>query len=98
MITIIFILQLATLLLVGFLVWAVLRITNRLGFLNSEKLVDVAESAARLEAIAAEVAQDLSNAHARADAVEPGHHGEAADAASQQTEKEKIRNNNPHLR
>jgi hypothetical protein len=62
---------------------------------TSNTLDKLAESGQRLEDAAAEVAQDLSNAHARADAVKSGQHGEAADAASRQTEKERTANHNP---
>ena len=54
--------------------------------------VGLAESLAssrRLEQTTVDVAQDLSDAHARADAVAIDNHGAAADAASRQTEKEK---------
>jgi hypothetical protein len=43
----------------------------------------------RIEHAAKGVAQDLSDAHKRADEVQGGAHGAAADAASQQTQKEK---------
>ncbi len=43
----------------------------------------------RVEVAAAGVAQDLSDAHRRADEVGPGEHGAAADAASRQTQREK---------
>ena len=46
----------------------------------------------RVEIAAEGVAQDLSDAHKRADAVVGGDHGAAADAASQQTQKEKDEN------
>ncbi len=88
-------LQIFTLFLVCYLWWLITKITNRIGFLNTSKLNSIAESGARLEAGAAVIAQDLSNAHARADAVEQGNHGEAADAASQQTPKERLYNHNP---
>lgn len=47
-------------------------------------------SSSRLEQTADNVAADLSAAHARADAVGSGNHGAAADAAAQQTAKEKL--------
>jgi len=43
----------------------------------------------RIELAAVGVAQDLSDAHKRADEVGSGEHGAAADAASRQTQKEK---------
>ncbi len=43
----------------------------------------------RIEVAAKGVAQDLSDAHRRADEVGSGEHGAAADAASRQTQKEK---------
>ena len=46
-------------------------------------------SGTRMEQTAIDVAKDLSDSHARADAVVSGNHGAAADAASQQTAKEK---------
>ena len=92
------ILQLLTLFSVLYLASVILKITNVVGLLNSESLASLMRSGKRIEAAAAAVAQDLSDAHARADAVEPGQHGEAADAASQQTESEKLKNNNPKIK
>jgi hypothetical protein len=80
-----------------FLIWTISQITNGLASFNAEKLTEISKSGARIEAAAAAVAQDLSNAHARADAVSRGNHGEASDAANQQTEKERIANHNPTL-
>lgn len=90
-----------TQLLILFTLWyltaVALKLSNALGIANSEQLAHIIKSGARLEAGAAAVAQDLSDAHARADAVEGDNHGEAADAASQQTEKERVLNNNPKI-
>lgn len=97
MIVLILVVQILTLLTVLYLLHVILKITNVAGLLNSEQLSSVIKSGARIEAAAAEVAQDLSNAHARADAVHQGNYGEAADAASQQTEREKLANNNPKI-
>ena len=97
MITLIFVMQLLTLFVVCYLVAIILKITNAVGLLNAKRLGSIVESGARIEAAAAVVAQDLSDAHARADAVTAGNYGEAADAASQQTEKEKRLNNNPKV-
>jgi ABC-type sugar transport system substrate-binding protein len=51
--------------------------------------IEMATDAARH--VAQSVADDLSAAHARADAIGAGNHGAAADAAAQQTDKEKLR-------
>jgi len=96
-ITLILCLQLLTFFTVCYLIWLISRVTNRIGFLNTLRLTSISESGARLEAGAAQVAQDLSDAHARADAIEQGNYGEAADAASQQTHKEKLINHNPKV-
>ena len=97
MITLIFITQLVTLFVLCYLAAIILKITNVVGLLNSERLKSLVETSVRMEAASAVVAQDLSDAHARADAVETGNYGEAADAASQQTQKEKLANHNPKI-
>jgi hypothetical protein len=76
-----------------------LREIHSLTILMTSLAIGITETLAsgqRMEQTAANVAQDLSDAHARADAVTDNSHGAAADAASRQTEKEKMRNNNPH--
>jgi hypothetical protein len=97
MLTLMLIVQILTLFSTLYLLSVILKITNAVGLLNSDSLAALMRSGARIEAAAAVVAQDLSDAHARADAVKSGNHGEAADAASQQTVKERLLNNNSKI-
>lgn len=83
------------LLTLGYLLSVGLKLSNAIASSNSKALAELKASTDRIEAAAQIVAQDLSDAHARADAVLGDNHGEAADAASQQTEREKMANHNP---
>lgn len=69
------------------------RVTLRLDRLTL-KVDHSAATGERIESAARGVADDLSEAHRRADAVEDGNHGAAADAASRQTRAEKEREPN----
>lgn len=67
------------------------RVTLRLDRLTL-KVDHSAATSERIESAAISVADDLREAHGRADAVGPGDHGAAADAASRQTPTEKALN------
>lgn len=84
--------QILTFLVVCYLFSVMQKLISGFGQISAEQLTSLGRSGIRIEAAAADVAKDLSAAHARADAVKKGQHGEAADAASQQTVKEKAAN------